>query len=42
MNERFKVVYSDEALDFINSLPQKAKAEAMRKEYFNDKKQEKK
>ena len=25
MNERFKVVYSDEALDFINSLPQKAK-----------------
>jgi hypothetical protein len=25
MNERFKVVYSDEALVFINSLPQKAK-----------------
>ena len=25
MNERFQVVYSDEALAFINSLPQKAK-----------------
>ena len=25
MNERFKVVYTDEALAFINSLPQKAK-----------------
>ena len=25
MNERFKIVYSDEALDFIKSLPQKAR-----------------
>ena len=25
MNERFQVVYSDEAFAFINSLPQKAK-----------------
>ena len=25
MNEKFKIVYSDEALDFIKSLPQKAR-----------------